>query len=113
MNVIGTIEKIASTQAVSDKFKKREIVVKHSDNPEYPEYSTFEFIQDKCEVLDKFKVGQNVDLAFNLKGRSYADKKTGEVKYFNTLQGWMIKEAGVDNVQAGSGLAEDPDDLPF
>ena len=44
MNVLGTIEKINETQQVSDKFQKREFVLKIAENVDYPEFVSFEFI---------------------------------------------------------------------
>ena len=119
MNVQGTVEKINETQAVSDKFQKREFVVKHGENQDYPEYSSFEFIQDKCDILDVYRVGQEVEVEFNLKGRPYEDKKTGTTRYFNTLQAWKINALG-SNTSAKSKQVElamagedSSSDLPF
>jgi hypothetical protein len=34
--------------------------------------------------------GQEIELSFNLKGREWTSP-AGDVKYFNTLQGWKIE----------------------
>ena len=86
MNIKGKIIEIGSTQQVTNTFKKREFVVEYSDNPQYPEFIKFEMIQDKCDLLDGFKVGDELDVHFNLKGRKWTDPK-GEVKYFNSAAG--------------------------
>ncbi len=89
----GRIIEISATQQVSGKFQKREFVVEYTENPQYPEYIKFECIQDKCDLLDKFAAGQEVEVMFNLKGRKWTDAK-GEVKYFNSMQAWKINAAG-------------------
>jgi len=52
----------------------------------------FELVQDKCNLLDGFKVGQEVSVEFDLRGRKWTDQK-GAVKYFNTLQAWRLSAA--------------------
>lgn len=113
MNLKGKLVEIDATQQVSDKFKKRAFVVEHGDNPQYMEQSQLEFIQDKCDLLDKYKVGDDVDVEFNLKGRAFVDK-SGTKRYFNTLQAWKIVKAGSqpDYVKSNSNEYH-PDDLPF
>ena len=89
----GSIVVINQTQQISEKFKKREFVISlPQDNPEYPpEVIKFEVVQDKCEILDSFQIGQEVEVGFNLKGRPWIDKQTQAVKgYFTTLQCWKI-----------------------
>ncbi|WP_109830748.1 DUF3127 domain-containing protein [Reichenbachiella versicolor] len=85
------LEKFETAQ-VSGSFRKREFVVEYAENPQYPEFVKFELIQDKCEQLDGFNVGQEINVAFNLKGRKWTNPK-GEVVYFNSLQAWRISAA--------------------
>lgn len=125
MNLSGTIVEIMDEQQVTDSFKKREFVVEYAENPQYPEYIKFELIQDKCALLDAHKVGDKVGVQFNLKGRKWTDK-TGQVKYFNTLQAWRLEVESSAQSSAGpesapmEGLSEPgwiaddkEDDLPF
>lgn len=126
MNIKGKILEISDTQQVTNTFKKREFVVEYADNPQYPEFIKFELIQDKCDLLNNFNVGDDLDVHFNLKGRKWTDPK-GEVKYFNSLQAWRL-EAASSNPDSGNsapsdsmeGLEEpgwitdnEEDDLPF
>lgn len=131
MEIQGKLLEIFDEVQVNDRFKKREFVIEYADNPQYPEYIKLECIQDKCNILDNFKIGQDVNISINLKGRKWTDPR-GEVKYFNTLQAWRIEPAensaapspppaSNSNASTGgvppSGLysAEDEseDDLPF
>lgn len=89
IKVTGTIVEIFNEVKVSDKFSKRELVVKTQD--QYPEEILIQFVQDKCGLLDNFGEGQLVEVCVNLKGRSW-NSPSGEVRYFNTIQGWRIDE---------------------
>lgn len=115
--ITGKVAKIYKTQAVTETFSKREIVLLDDTNPQYPEYVVIQFVKDKCAELDKYKAGDVVTIDFNIKGRAY-QKPLEETKYFSSLQGWRISGTG-----SGTGTAAtetkapetpaDDDDLPF
>ena len=129
MEIKGTIKKIAETVQISDRFRKREFVVEYSSNPDYPQSLQFEMVQDRCELLDSFQEGQQVEISFDLRGREWTNPQ-GVVKYFNTLQAWKIfaeqssanpsspkppqTESGqIPQEQPGWLENETSDDLPF
>lgn len=70
------------TQTFDSGFQKREFVVTTSE--QYPQDIKMEFIKDKCALLDKYKVGQDVTVGFNLRGNEFNDK------YYVNLQAWKI-----------------------
>ena len=111
MNIIGKIHAIFGEQQVSASFKKREFVLLSADNPAYPQYIKFEVIQEKCTLLDKFKVGDTVDISFNIKGREWRNPK-GELVYFNTLDAWRIVIA-VQPMNADAPLNQNPETTSF
>ncbi|MFN2128408.1 MAG: DUF3127 domain-containing protein [Anaerolineales bacterium] len=90
MNIRGKLYEIYDVNKVSESFRKREFVVEFKENPQYPEYIKFELIQDKCDLLNNFKVGSFVEVYFNLKGRLWTNPK-GEKVYFNSLQAWRLE----------------------
>jgi hypothetical protein len=45
--------------------------------------------QDNCDLVDIFKVGDKVTLAYNLRGIEWVSPK-GETKWFNTLEVWKM-----------------------
>jgi hypothetical protein len=110
MQLQGKLVEIFATQEVSEKFSKREFVVEYAENPSYPEYIKLEVVNDKVSILDNYKVGDSVDVAFNLRGRSWTDK-TGKVSYFNTLVCWKISKADGKASMQEVDLANDADDL--
>jgi len=116
MEISGTIKTIGSTNKISDKFSKRDLrIVTEGD---YPQTIEIQFVNDKCAVLDKFKAGEIVSIAINIKGREWTNPKGGEVKCFNTIEGWKIDYAGqhADSIQGEkhqASIQDESDDLPF
>jgi hypothetical protein len=121
MEVIGKIKLINETQTFgSNGFRKREMVV--TTDEQYPQMILIEFIQDKCDLLNNFQVGQDVKVSINLRGREWINPQ-GEAKYFNSIQGWRIEnlaQAPSGNVPPAQSFepapdlsANEPDDLPF
>lgn len=90
MEITGKIKHIGETQSVgTNNFRKRELVV--TTDEQYPQHILVEFQQDKCDVLNSYKVGQEVKVSINLRGREWVKPK-GESKYFNSIQGWRIEK---------------------
>ena len=121
MEIKGKVHEVSATQQVTDSLKKRELIIEYIENPQYPEYLKFEAIQDRTSLLDNTKVGDDVEVFFNLKGRKWTDKM-GKVVYFNTLQLWKINAlsaAGAASTpeyaapSADISSTSDDDDLPF
>jgi hypothetical protein len=92
MEVVAKLIVKEDTVQVSGSFTKREFVVEYAENPQYPEFVKFELIQDKCDSLDAFNVGDSMTIAFNLKGRKWTNPQGVDV-YFNSLQAWRLSKA--------------------
>jgi len=88
MEIEGSIKIIKDEQQVSDKFKKREIVITTDET--YPQHILIEFNQDKCNLVANRNVGDKVKVSINIRGREWQNPQ-GETKYFNQIQGWKIE----------------------
>ena len=122
MEVTGKIKMIDQTKEVgSGGFKKRDIVV--TTDEQYPQHILIDFAQDKCDLIDKYQVGEQVKVSINLRGREWVNPQ-GETKYFNQIQGWRIErlsaEAPKVEMPAAQTFApttsqseDDDDNLPF
>lgn len=127
MEVTGRVKMIDQTKEVgSGGFKKRDIVV--TTDEQYPQHILVQFVQDKCDLLNNFQVGEQVKIDINLRGREWTNQQ-GETVYFNTIQGWRIGKLQADApsnntstppMPAAETFApatnlneEEPDDLPF
>lgn len=110
MEVQGKIKKIDETKEYGNNgFRKREMVV--TTEEQYPQFIQIEFVQDKCDLLDKFQVGQDVKIGINLRGREWVSPQ-GETKYFNSLQGWRIENMQQQQATgAGSPSMPPPEDF--
>ena len=112
MQVNGTIKVINPTQEVSASFKKREFVV--TTDEQYSQAILMEFNQDKCDLLNSYKVGDNVNVSINLRGKEWVNPQ-GEVKYFNTIQAWRIEKQSESSTPTPetANIGQEEDNLPF
>ena len=115
MNIKGKLVEIFDTDQITETFKKREFIIQDNRNPEYPEFVKVELIQDKVSLLDDLKVGDEINVLINIKGRKWEDKE-GNIKYFNSIQGWKIEteNEGINQENSEDEINQDSDeDLPF
>ena len=110
MQVAGKLVVINATQVVSEKFSKRTFVIETAD--QYPQQIEFQLTQDKCDYLDAYKVGEQVNVSLNIRGRAWTNPQ-GEVKYFNTLEAWKIEKVGNAPIMNPNAPNEEKDDLPW
>ncbi len=97
MEIQGKIKFIDIAKTYGNNgFRKREIVI--TTEEQYPQHIMVEFVQDKCELLDNFEVGQMVKIGINLRGREWVNPE-GETKYFNSIQGWRIEKIQTGNTE--------------
>lgn len=107
----GKIVAITETQIVSEKFKKREIVLR--EEGQYPQDICFQLAQEKCEFANPLKIGQVATVHYNLRGKGWQNPQ-GEMKYFNTLDVWKIEAnvTGNHSTDAPKQASSDSD-VPF
>lgn len=120
--VIGKVIHIGQTEVVGSAgtFKKRLIVVATSE--QYSQQIPVDFVQDKCDILDKYNVGDEVKISINIRGNEY------QGKWYCSLNGWRIEKTAEANTQNSNQSNESPfpvsehpkgqvpdqtDDLPF
>lgn len=105
-SISGSIHKIFDEQRVSDRFRKRDFVLYYDDNG-YPQHVRFQVVQDRCQLLDTIKTGQNVTVHFDLTGKEYI-KPGEEPRYYTDLRAWKIdlsddgKPSGSSNTGGGN-----------
>ena len=123
MNILGKVKLINETKEYgSNGFRKREIVL--TTQEQYPQNILVEFIQDRTDLLDAYNIGDFVKIDINLRGREWTNDK-GEVKYFNSIQGWRIEKVEdefesqlpplptKEDLNISDNASSEPDDLPF
>jgi len=104
----------------TEKFKVREFVIEKSDDADgkFVNYIKFQCVQDKTAMPDRFNIGDDVKVQFNLKGTRY--EKEGRVSYFTNLDAWRMESVklGQDNSSNDVNYNDIPptdnvDELPF
>ena len=113
MELEGKIKLIEDTKSFGKNgFQKRVFVLVTDHDKDYPQHIQLEFHKDKCQLLDKFKVGQEVKVGININGREWTDPE-GNLKHFNSIVGWFIKKLEDNESPIEKQKEEVPDDLPF
>jgi hypothetical protein len=100
IKVTGKVHNIGKVQVVSEKFKKREIVIQTKDG-NYPEHRLIQFTNDRMGLLDNISQGMYVSININMKGRLWTGND-GIEKCFNTDEGWSIEQVGAKPIQSTS-----------
>lgn len=129
----GKIYEIYPTEQKSDRFRKREFIVEKSETSgdrTFTDYVKFQATNDKCDMLDRVKVGDEVKVSFNIKGNRW-ENRDGQVSYFTNLDAWRVEAGSAGGSQdmggGDSGYSNEPsttqippesdddyvDDLPF
>lgn len=121
----GSIHKIFETTSKTATFQAREFILEIQDG-NYPQLIKFQLTQDRCDIIDSYKAGDQIKVHFSLRGREWNDK------YFTNLNAWRIEanqpeaespssdfpELGEAAPEKGGNSdqemkLEDFDDLPF
>ena len=105
----------------TETFKVREFVIEKSEDISgrlITNYVKFQCVQDKTAMPDRFNIGDEVKVSFNLKGTKW--EKEGKVNYFTNLDAWRMESVklGQENNVAEVNYNDIPpsdtvDDLPF
>ncbi|MFW6223101.1 MAG: DUF3127 domain-containing protein, partial [Bacteroidota bacterium] len=113
------IEKFDTNQ-VSDKFKKREFVLEKREETggrEFIDTIKFQLTQDRCDLIDPYKPGEELNIHFNIKGNRW--EREGRVNYFTNLDVWRVERVAPNNpdeqmAEANNTNSQMPamDDLP-
>lgn len=117
MEIQGKVIVLGNTEVVGSAgtFQKRLIVVQTDE--QYSQKIPIDFVQDKCGILDTYKVGDNVKIDINIRGNEYNEK------YYVSLTGWRIEKLnssdneipvqGAEQVTTTQFKEEEHDDLPW
>ena len=128
MELTGTIHKIEETQTFESGFQKRTLVINNGE--QYRPFVAIDFLKDRIDLLDKYKIGDAVTVSVNIGNDYYKDK------LYNNISGWRIQASegstpaeptknandfkatpseafGSEKSDKPDVFAEEEDDLPF
>lgn len=116
LSITGEIKEILPVESgvskATDKEWKRQGFVIDTGAQYNPEVYLGLFGQEKIDMLANFKVGQHVDVAFNLSSRRW--EKEGKVSYFTSCDVWkMDLDKSITPMDEAPVMAAQEDDLPF
>ncbi|MCE3281640.1 MAG: hypothetical protein K0Q66_377 [Chitinophagaceae bacterium] len=106
----------------TETFKTREFVVEKSEDINgrtITNYVKFQCVQDKTAMPDRFSIGDEVKVLFNIKGSKWT--KDGKDNYITNLDAWRMEtvKLGGQAIDESQGFSADApssdavDDLPF
>ena len=84
--LIGTIKVIGEVQKFGSGFTKRELVI--TTESKYPQDIKFDLVKERCDLLNAYNLGDEVEVAFNINGNEY------QGKHYVTLQAWKVQHIG-------------------
>ena len=96
----GTVKLIDEMQTFGSGFTKREFVITTEEN--YPQEVKFEFVKERCALLDEVKAGDSVRVNFRIRGNEYKER------YYVNLAAYQLEKIGED----GGSVTVEPESDP-
>lgn len=80
----GRVIHVGQTETVGEKGFRKRLLVVTDETEKYPQELPFEFTQDNVDKLDGVKVGDTVEVSYNLRGNPHNGK------WYVNLTGWKL-----------------------
>ena len=126
-DVSGKLVAKFETVQRTENFKTREFVIETNEDIKgriITNYIKFQSVQDRTTIIDRFNIGDQVKVHFNIRGTRW--EKNGQVNYITNLDAWRIEAVNLQQGGPASGgditpafqpdmsrTADGVDDLPF
>ncbi|MCX6337088.1 MAG: DUF3127 domain-containing protein [Bacteroidetes bacterium] len=107
----------------TETFKTREFVIEKTEDingRSITNYAKFQCVQDKTAMVDRFNIGDEVKVQFNIKGTKWM--KEGKENYITNLDAWRMETVKITQDAPSSDQVnyndmppamDASDDLPF
>src|SRR3954447_9340887 len=94
----------------TETFKTREFVIEKTEEfngRSISNYIKFQCVQDKTSMPDRFNIGDEVKVQFNIKGTRW--ERDGRTNYITNLDAWRMESVklGQDNYNNGNTVYHD------
>ncbi|RTL59482.1 MAG: DUF3127 domain-containing protein [Sphingobacteriales bacterium] len=109
----------------TESFRTREFVIEKTEDiggRMITNYVKFQSVQDRTAIIDRFNIGDELKVSFNIKGTRW--EKNGNINYITNLDAWRVEL--LNNSVSQNAPATEPatgrptdkapdfvDDLPF
>ena len=122
--ISGVVHLIEETKTYGQKGFRKRLVVLEKDNGRFTNHIPIDFLRDACDSVDEMKVGDEVEISYQLSGRKWQRDANSEVKFFLSAEAFSFKvltggEGGAapkkDAAAANDAFTEsyDEGDIPF
>src|SRR4028118_1581847 len=94
----------------NESFKTREFVIEKTEDingRSFTNYIKFQCVQDKTAMPDRFNIGDEVKVQFNIKGSRW--EKDGRTNYITNLDAWRMESL---KLAQNNGSAHNYNDIP-
>jgi hypothetical protein len=71
---------------ISDKFRVMDFVIQTPDE-KYPQSIQFQLLNDRIQEIDKFTIGEELEVTFDIRGREHNGR------YYNSLNAYKIESS--------------------
>jgi hypothetical protein len=121
--IVGKLVAVFDIVQRTETFKTREFVIEKSEDiggRVITNYVKFQCVQDKTAMPDRFNLGDEVKVQFNIKGTKWV--KDGRENYITNLDAWRMETVKIGQSANGGDTtnyndmppaADVVDDLPF
>lgn len=97
----------------TETFKTREFVIEKSEDiggRVITNYVKFQSVQDKTALLDRYNLGDDIKVQFNIKGTKW--NKSGVDNYITNLDAWRIEAVKLGGPEASAAAEVNYNDIP-
>ena len=97
----------------TETFKTREFVIEKSEDiggRVITNYVKFQSVQDKTALLDRYNLGDDIKVQFNIKGTKW--NKSGVDNYITNLDAWRIEAVKLGGTEATANAEVNINDIP-
>ena len=94
----------------NENFKTREFVIEKTEDVNgrsFTNFVKFQCVQDKTAMPDRFNIGDEVKVQFNIKGSRW--EKDGRTNYITNLDAWRMESL---KLAQNNGNHENYNDIP-
>lgn len=117
----GKLYKVFPSENKSGSFQAREFVIE-VESGQYPQLIKFQLTQDRCDLIDSYSEGEEIQVSFDLRGREW------DGKFFTNLNAWRLNRPSTEKTDSPKPTVQDEvlvtsdneknfsnqfDDLPF